>query len=181
MKEYLTGISLCAALLLAGGCSNENDMTNSNGNPVPLTVRATAGSFEEVPETGKSDAPATRTPTEDGNTTTFATGDAIGIFAIKDGAIVDGISNSKLTYSEGADGAAGSWNPEEGTALYWYEGVSYVAYYPYTDGITINATKTTDEIIASLGGNGKLQPAADQSAADGSAYTASDLMTASAT
>ena len=83
MKEYLTGISLCAALLLAGGCSNENDMTNSNGNPVPLTVRATAGSFEEVPETGKSDAPATRTPTEDGNTTTFATGDAIGIFAIK--------------------------------------------------------------------------------------------------
>ena len=110
MKEYLTGISLCAALLLAGGCSNENDMTNSNGNPVPLTVRATAGSFEEVPETGKSDAPATRT-------TTFATGDAIGIFAIKDGAIVDGISNSKLTYSEGADGAAGSWNPEEGTAL----------------------------------------------------------------
>ena len=49
MKEYLTGISLCAALLLAGGCSNENDMTNSNGNPVPLTVRATAGSFEEVP------------------------------------------------------------------------------------------------------------------------------------
>lgn len=181
MKEYLTGISLCAALLLAGGCSNENDMTNSNGNPVPLTVRATAGSFEEVPETGKSDAPATRTPTEDGNTTTFATGDAIGIFAIKDGAIVDSISNSKLTYSEGADGAAGSWNPEEGTALYWYEGVSYVAYYPYTDGITINATKTTDEIIASLGENGKLQPAADQSAADGSAYTASDLMTASAT
>lgn len=181
MKEYLTGISLCAALLLAGGCSNENDMTNSNGNPVPLTVRATAGSFEEVPETGKSDAPATRTPTEDGNTTTFATGDAIGIFAIKNGAIVDGISNSKLTYSEGTDGAAGSWNQEEGTALYWYEGVSYVAYYPYTDGITINATKTTDEIIASLGENGKLQPAADQSAADGSAYTASDLMTASAT
>ena len=35
MKEYLTGISLCAALLLAGGCRNENDMTNSNGNPVP--------------------------------------------------------------------------------------------------------------------------------------------------
>lgn len=182
MKEYLISISLCAALLIAGGCGNENDIINSgNGNPVPLTVRATAGSFEEVPETGKSDAPATRTPTEDGNTTTFATGDAIGIFAIKDGAIVDGISNNKLIYSEGADGAAGSWNPEEGTALYWYEGVSYIAYYPYTDGITINATKTTDEIIASLDKNGKLQPAADQSATDGSTYTASDLMTASAT
>lgn len=182
MKEYLISISLCAALLIVGGCSNENDMANSgNGNPIPLTVRATAGSFEEVPETGKSDAPSTRTPTEDGNTTTFATGDAIGIFAIKDGAIVDGISNSKLTYSDGADGAAGSWNPEEGIALYWYEGVSYIAYYPYTDGIMIDATKTTDEIIASLDKNGKLQPAADQSAADGSTYTASDLMTASAT
>lgn len=182
MKEYLISISLCAALLFAGGCNNENNIINGgNGNPVPLTVRATAGSFEEVPETRKSDAPATRTPTEDGNTTTFATGDAIGIFAIKDGAIVDGISNSKLIYSEGADGAAGSWNPEEGTALYWYEGVSYVAYYPYKEGITIDATKTTDEIIASLDKNGKLQPAADQSAADGSTYTASDLMTASAT
>lgn len=182
MKEYLIGISLCAALLIAGGCSNENDIINSgNGNPIPLTIRATAGSFEEVLETGKSDAPATRIPTEDGNTTIFATGDAIGIFAIKDGAIVDGISNSKLTYSEGADGAAGSWNPEEGTALYWYEGVSYVAYYPYKDGITITPSQSTEQIIASLAGNGKLQPATDQSAVGGSAYTASDLMTASAT
>ncbi len=185
MKKYLTGISLCSALFIAGGCDTENDIKNGGNdesdNPVPLTIRATADNFEEVPETRKSDAPDTRTPTEDGNTTTFATGDAIGIFAIKNEAIVDGISNSKLTYSEGADGAAGSWNPEEGTALYWYEGVSYIAYYPYKDDITIDATKTTDEIIASLDKNGKLQPAADQSATDGSTYTASDLMTASAT
>ena len=185
MKEYLTDICLCAALFLAGGCSNENDITNSgnneDGKTVPLTIRATADNFEEVLETGKSDAPATRTPTEDGNTTIFTTGDAIGIFAIKDGAIVDGISNSKLTYSEGADGAAGSWNPEEGIALYWYEGVSYVAYYPYKDGIMIDATKTTDEIIASLDGNDQLQPPTDQSSTDATAYTASDLMTASAT
>ena len=66
MNQYLIGISLCVALFLAGGCSNENDITGDggdNGNPVPLIVRATAGSFDGVPETGKSHAPQTRTPT----------------------------------------------------------------------------------------------------------------------
>lgn len=184
IKQYLTGISLCAALFIAGGCSNENDMTgngggNGDGNPVPLTVRATTGSFEGVPETGKSNAPLSRTPIENGNTTTFSSGDAIGIFAVKEGAIVDNISNAKLTY----DATTQNWKPDASTVLYYYEGVNYIAYYPYKNGITIDAAKTTDEIIASLADNSSLQPATDQSGTGGSLanYTASDLMIASGT
>lgn len=184
MKEYLTGISLCAALFIAGGCTNENEITgnsggNGNGTPIPLTIRATAGNFGGLPETGKSDAPLTRTPTEDGSTTKFNTGDAIGIFAIKDGAIVDGISNTRLTYSDAS--GTDSWEPTPGTTLYYYEGISYIAYYPYKDGIGIDASQDTDAILASLAGNDGLQPVTNQSNTDGSAYTNSDLMTASGT
>ena len=47
--------------------------------------------------------------------------------------------------------------------LYWYDGVSYVAYYPYRKNITIDLSKGMDGAIASLTGNEKLQPAKDQS------------------
>ena len=184
MQEYLICISLCTALFLAGGCTNENEITgnggsNENGTPIPLTIHATAGNFGGLPEPGKSDAPLTRTPTEDGSTTKFNIGDAIGIFAIKDGAIVDGISNTRLTYSD--VNGTGSWKPDTGTTLYYYEGMSYIAYYPYKSDITIDASQDTNVILNSLDDNKALQPVTDQSETDGSAYTNSDLMTASGT
>ena len=182
MKHSLIGMSLCASLLIfCGGCSNENEIDNAgeaSNNLTVLTIRATASNFEGLAEIEKSDTPLTRTPTEDGNSTQFNSGDAIGIFAIKDGAIVDGINNTKLTYATETDGT-GSWSPSTGTTLYWYEGVSYVAYYPYKDGITIDASKNATEIIASLAANSSQQPGTSQAtAAD---YTACDLMTASGT
>ena len=182
MKHSLIGMSLCASLLIfCGGCSNENEIDNAgeaSNNLTVLTIRATASNFEGLAEIEKSDTPLTRTPTEDGNSTQFNSGDAIGIFAIKDGAIVDGINNTKLTYATETDGT-GSWSPSTGTTLYWYEGVSYVAYYPYKDGITIDASKNATEIIVSLAANSSLQPGTSQAtAAD---YTACDLMTASGT
>ena len=180
MKHSLIGMSLCASLLIfCGGCSNENGIDNAgeaSNNLTALTIRATASNFDNLPAPEK-DASLTRTPTEDGLETQFAVGDAIGIFAIKDGAIVDGISNTKLTYATGSTG--NSWTPPTGITLYWYEGVSYVAYYPYKDGITIDASKNATEIIASLAANNSLQPGTSQAtAAD---YTACDLMTASGT
>ena len=183
MKEYLIGISLCTALLVAGGCSNENDRTNfdgnnGNGNLVRLTIHATASNFKPLPA-------STRTPVEDGITTKFSAGDAIGLFVIKNGAIVDGVNNTKLTYLPGTIAGTGTWTPAaDAKKPYYYSGetsLTYIAYYPYKDGITITPSQTTNELIASLSANAKLQPATDQSATDGSAYTASDLMTASAT
>lgn len=189
IKHPLINISLCAALFLCGGCGSEYEPDNGSigtgsMNPVPLIIHATASGFGGLPAAMPSSTrtpvapPVTRTPTEDGLETQFNAGDAIGIFAIKDGKIVDGISNTKLTYTIDASGA-GSWNPPTGSELYWYEGVGYVAYYPYKDGITIDATQTTDNIIASLAAHASLQPGTDQATAD--KYTACDLMTATGT
>ncbi len=184
LKQTTFIFILCGILgipTILGGCTAEDGTDNgTTGSRVPLSIRATANGFDGLPDAGQ---PLTRTPVENGNTTTFSNGDAIGLFAIKDGAIADDISNVKLTFSADADGTAGSWNPDAGTVLYWYEGVNYVAYYPYKDGITIDATQTTDQIIASLAANSSLQPTTDQSGSDGSTanYTACDLMTASGT
>lgn len=177
IKHYFIGISFFALLFITGGCIGESELTgNGDGNPVPLTIRAIVESFGNLPLPEQPEASLTRAPTEEGNATIFNTGDAIGIFALKDGAIVDNISNTKLTYSN--IGGIDYWTSSTGIALYYYEGVSYIAYYPYKEGITIDTSKTTDEIIASLADNDKLQPATDQSNTDGSAYTGSDLMVA---
>lgn len=79
----------------------------------------------------------------------FVDGDSIGVFAIKDGAIMDNIDNAKLVYNM----SSGSWNPVGNGTLYWYDGVSYVAYYPYRKNITIDLSKGMDGAIASLTGN----------------------------
>lgn len=178
IRHYFIGISFFALLFITGGCIGESEWAgNGDGNPVPLIIRAMAEDFDNLPSTVHTDnTPKTRTPTEDGNATIFGKGDAIGIFALKDGAIVDNISNTKLTYSN--VGGIDYWTSSTGIALYYYEDVSYIAYYPYKEGITIDAAKTTDEIIASLADNDKLQPATDQSNTDGSACTGSDLMVA---
>lgn len=112
---------------------------------------------------------------EDGAETQFSAGDAIGIFAVKNNAIADAVNNIKLTYKKtGID--TGEWIPPAGTSLYWNEGMDYIAYYPYKEGVTIDTGKTTDEIMTSLVDNEKLKPGVDQSGSD--EYTACDLMTA---
>ena len=52
------------------------------------------------------------------------------------------------------------------TSLYWNEGMDYIAYYPYKEGVTIDTSKTIDEIMTSLVDNEKLKPGADQSGSD---------------
>lgn len=175
MKYSFIIMALYSILFAVGACTPENDTGNSQGtnrNRVPLIVKATASNFNNLPTSGN---PSTRTPLENGAETLFNTGDAIGIFAVKNNAIADAVNNIKLTY-EKTGLNTGEWNPPTGTSLYWNEGMNYIAYYPYKEGVTIDAGKTTDEIMASLAGNDKLQPKTDQS--DSDKYTACDLMTA---
>lgn len=178
MKHTFIYMSLCSVLLFLGGCSNESEIDNRVDNlRTPLTIRAVASYFENQPA---GEGLSTRTPNENGLNTSFQTGDAIGIFAIKDNAIVDGINNTQLTYSE-TSGSIGTWTPADpNTILYYYAGVTYIAYYPYKNGITITPSQATNTIIASLAVNSSLQPLTDQSSTDGSLanYTASDLMIA---
>lgn len=192
MKHTLINICLCTALFVCGGCSSEYEIEDggikeTGSHPASLRIHATASNFENLPVANSKNLPATgyrtpstRTPVEDGLNTKFQTGDAIGIFAVKDigtsgGVIVDAINNTQMTYNE----ATKSWNPPAGTSLYWYAGVSYVAYYPYKAGITIDVTKSESDIFAALAANSSFRPTTDQATA--AKYTACDLMTASGT
>lgn len=137
---------------------------------VPFTIRAIVADFEELSHAGKS---STRTSVKDEHLKMeFVDGDSIGVFAIKDGAIMDDIDNAKLVYNR----SSGSWNPVGNGTLYWYDGVSYVAYYPYRRNITIDVSKGMDGAIASLTGNEKLQPSKDQSTTE--KHIVSDLLIA---
>ena len=95
-------------------------MATTNGCLLPSAPAAGFAPLPVSPET------TTRIPQEDGLVTRFTAGDAIGLFAIKDKAIADGANNIRLTYTPETD----EWKTANGD-LYWYEGTSYIAYYPY--------------------------------------------------
>ncbi len=172
--EFFTGIVFLSILLVCSACTDEYE-TNNGGmkggcEGVPFTIRAIVADFEELSHAGKS---STRTSVKDEHLKMeFVDGDSIGVFAIKDGAIMDDIDNAKLVYNR----SSGSWNPVGNGTLYWYDGVSYVAYYPYRRNITIDVSKGMDGAIASLTGNEKLQPSKDQSTTE--KHIVSDLLIA---
>ncbi len=187
-KQHFTLTSLCVVLLatlsVVGGCSTESIAPSAgtdDGTPMPLTICATASSFDEAltVSADRLSSSVTRTPTQDGNTATFNTGDAIGIFIVKDGAIIDGVNNMKFTYQAATADVEARWTPPAGSQIYYYAGATYIAYFPYTNGVTIDPSQSTADIIVSLSNNALLQPTADQSTA--ASYAASDLMTASGT
>lgn len=169
-------VALCIILLAWSGCKNDMDDSvetiRSGANKVlPLTIRGIASDFNDS---------STRT-TEESYTTKFRPGDAIGIFALRDFATpnvatIDDVYNLKLIYSE--KGGKGIWTPEAGDThvLYSYEDLTYVAYYPYQDGITI-----LKDDMANINADlvNKLSPKLDQSTQEN--YALSDLMTASGT
>lgn len=174
------------AALLLGSCSKDADPmggNNSSRPSAPLIIRSTIAAF-----TRTDSGTQTRTPLEDGSPIRFQADDAIGLFAVTGigtsaAAIADGINNTRLTYTPSATGntppagALGSWTPPAGTDLAYNPDATYIAYYPYKVGITIDLTKSKEEIIASFTDMAALQPGTDQSTAD--KYAASDLMTAS--
>ena len=166
-KTLLANLCLCAFLILGSGCTQEAGMENI-GNTVghvSLTIRATVGAYTII---GEENAPSTRIPAKDGFTTEFSDGDAIGIFALKNFeepsvATIDDVYNLKLIYTKATDGT-GSWTPaaEDTHVLYSYDDdLTYVAYYPYREGITIKQDLTY-KIFEDLANNAKLQPAADK-------------------
>ncbi|MBD9093869.1 MAG: hypothetical protein EGQ20_15265 [Bacteroides oleiciplenus] len=177
MKSFI-GIIFCSILLFCSSCTDENETDNGRRtdhyNSIPLTIRVITTDFENLPSSGQ---PSTRTFVKDEHLKTeFTEGDKIGIFAVKNGIIVDNVNNTPLIYNA----SNGSWNPvENGNVLYWYDGASYIAYYPYRKDIEIDASKSTSEIITSLVGNEILKPLKDQSTRE--KHIASDLMIATGT
>lgn len=162
MKTNLWKLS-CMAWAMAAivtGCNQNNEL----GTPAPsgeedvLNVVATANDFVSSDPTSRI--------TETNYTTTFGEGDAIGVFVVRDGEAL--VSNMKMTL--GADGT--TWAGENGAKLYYYKDADYIAYSPYTEGLSVTSE---EEIITHFTTN--LKNSTGQSTlAD---YQAADLMTAS--
>lgn len=177
MKSF-TAIIFWSILLVCSACTDDNDTDTGKGtnypDGIPLTVRTTTIGFEVPSGSGQ---PSTRASAADKHLhPEFVDNDKIGIFAVKDGVILNDIDNVPFAYKVSDN----SWNPiEGGKTLYWYSGVSYIAYYPYKENIAIDPSLSTDDITASLVKNEKLQPTKDQSSVQ--EYAASDLMIATGT
>lgn len=161
MKTNLWKLS-CMALAMAAivmGCNQNNEL----GTPAPsgeedvLNVVATANDFV-------SSDPTSRV-SEANYTTTFEEGDAIGVFVVRDGEAV--VSNMKMTLD--TDGT--TWAGENGAKLYYYKDADYIAYSPYTEGLSVTSeTEIVDYFTT------KLEETTGQSTL--AEYQAADLMTA---
>lgn len=160
MKTNLWKLS-CMALAMAAivtGCNQNNELGTpaSSDEEDVLNVVATANDFVS------SDATSRVSDTD--YTTTFEVGDNIGVFVVRDGEAL--VSNMKMTL--GADGT--TWAGENGAKLYYYKDADYIAYSPYTEGLSVTSEA---EIISHF--TTKLQGSTGQSTlAD---YQAADLMT----
>ena len=100
--------------------------------------------------------------TDNGTTTTFTDGDAIGVFIVRDGEAL--VSNMKMTLSGTA------WKGDNDAPLYYYKNADYIAYYPYTANLAVT---TVDEIVEYF--TSKISATGQTSLAD---YRNADLMTA---
>lgn len=162
MKTNLWKLS-CMALAMAAivtGCNQNNELGTpaSSGEEDVLNVVATANDFVS--------SDATSRVSETDYTTTFEEGDAIGVFVVRDGEAL--ISNMKMTL--GADRT--TWAGENGAKLYYYKDADYIAYSPYTEGLSVTSeTEIVDYFTAKLEGTTGQSTLAD--------YQAADLMTAS--
>ncbi|WP_237072274.1 fimbrillin family protein [Prevotella herbatica] len=173
MKSRLLNAVLlaCALLMTLSGCSSDDTLTGeSSATAKSMKINVSDGMFASVDNNG-----AKTRATDDVTGTTFSSGDAIGIFAVKsDGTLA--LTNAKYTY----DGT--SWLNSDNTAILpYYDGAKYFAYYPYQANLAsdkYDATQTTAEAFFAPLISG-WTPAADQSTQTN--YTAQDLMVSMAT
>nr|WP_302829182.1 fimbrillin family protein [uncultured Bacteroides sp.] len=175
MKQHFLFQSLFIGLLLTllWGCSDETitSVTDSEKQSERLTVIVTDGGY--IASAGED--PLTRTKEEDYKTT-FTAGDKIGLYAVKNNAIITGCNNVCLTLA-----ADGKWTPPTGTEIF-YEGADATcyAYYPYQPllaGALVPSATDADGFFANV--VAQWTPATDQG--NYAKYTASDLMTGKGT
>lgn len=162
MKTNLWKLS-CMVLAIAAittSCTQNEELetpTPSNDGDV-LNVVATANDFVSSDPTSRI--------SETNYTTTFEKDDAIGVFVVRDGEAV--VSNMKMTLD--TDGT--TWAGENGAKLYYYKDADYIAYSPYTEGLSVTSeTEIVDYFTT------KLERTTGQSTL--AEYQAADLMTAS--
>ena len=140
----LAAVVVFASAFLLTGCS-ENELPsdeNTDTNRTTFTIEVSDGGY--APAAGEK--PGTRA-TENGYATQFTVGDKIGVFAVKDDEIVDGVNNLCLVAT--ADGSNLVWKTEDGKTPLNISDATYYAYYPWqpdekiTDKVYPATTKVT--------------------------------------
>ena len=140
----LAAVVVFASAFLLTGCS-ENELPsdeNTDTNRTTFTIEVSDGGY--APAAGEK--PGTRA-TENGYATQFTVGDKIGVFAVKDYEIVDGVNNLCLVAT--ADGSNLVWKTEDGKTPLNISDATYYAYYPWqpdekiTDKVYPATTKVT--------------------------------------
>lgn len=164
MKQYnFLQIALLAIVLFSwAGCSqSEEDFSVNSQNGIILNVED-AGVM--------SNESSTRTQDE-GFVTTFTQGDQIGLFAVKEGVILDEINNLPFTFN------GSSWSGKPILYDARLEGVTFYAYYPYQADMTNKVDLAGDDFFAPLVED--WEPTTNQS--QQKEYAKQDLMTSNAT
>ena len=158
-----------AAIILLGSCSTDDSLSKTDTE----TGRTMKISVAQAGFTG-SDSTGTRA-TNDGLTTTFESGDHVGIY-VTDGSGKVVTANQEITY-DGTNWIIGDATTGTEATLEYHSAYHYFAYYPYNSkaptDLTTAAT-TGEDFFGSYIKN--FTPSTDQStAAD---YSAQDLMVA---
>lgn len=168
MKYPITTYFAALVLLLSAmaSCTRSELPQEEDESRSPLAVQVLDAGYTPAPG-----EPASTRATDTNYKTTFTASDRIGLYAVKNGAIITGYDNLCLTLTDDGNGNL-SWS---GAAYYEGTDAQYFAYYPYQSDMIgkVNA--------ASMDANGFFDPlvrgwtpATDQSTH--AKYTAQDLM-----
>jgi hypothetical protein len=168
---FCTVVAVCS-LLIASCSQNDEIMEQQDVKKGSIRIM--------VADVGVQGDAETRAVTDAQYRTTFSDGDKIGIYAIKDGAVVADISNIRLVYN----GASG-WSLDADQSITSLEytkdlaGATFYAYYPYQETLTgfeANQSSPFDGVISAwtIGDGNSID-------LSGENYTKYDLMTGTST
>lgn len=132
MRNIFKLSAMLLAAIMAVGCSqNEEPEAIAPVQGDALTISVTANDFQSA-------EPASRA-VENEYTTTFETGDRIGIYVISntDGKVF--IKNRPLV-----KGDDGNWT---GDNIYYYKNTDYIAYFPYTEKLSAENITSEEDIV----------------------------------
>lgn len=163
--NYLT-LSVMALAAAFTACSQDNEIpeTNVSDNAQVLTIQAAESGFEAAEKEGRA--------TDDGKTTVFEDGDKMGLFVVRgNGSVVK--ANEPITY----DGT--KWSAT--TPVYYYTDADYIAYFPYNEELSVNATTTTEVENAIVGAFDTYFEANKEDQSNLETYRNADLMLATIT
>lgn len=153
MKKLLFALTVAIAL---ASCSEEISEVTHESRMLSFYIEEDGGNTRAITS---------------GMSTTFEVGDVAGVFAVKDGKVLEDFNNVPLTYQQ-----TGSWQMATATEYSKeLEGVKFYAYYPYDANMSFDAS-IADPFNDYVN---NFYPTLKQATKSG--YEAADLMTSQAT